>query len=167
MFLLGVRLYNIISEIPHFPSELPLSISSLNGGGGWSILFFPSAAHTSNVCCIEHSDWVAVAFVILGSSPSRNHITTLSSWRAGIATKNKIHYNNIQETKPENPCQRPPSYLILVPYSIFQKLKQSGMLQCIVYVRCYKVCIISLDLEMLQILSLKALWKVIDVFPQD
>lgn len=68
----------------------------------------PLCSHTSSLCCFEHSDWVAFAFVILGSSPSRNHITTLSSGRAGIATRNRIHYNNIQQTKPENSCQRPP-----------------------------------------------------------
>lgn len=68
----------------------------------------PLCSHTSSVCCFEHSEWVTFAFVILGSSPSRNHITTLSSGRAGIATKNRIHYNNIQQTKPENSGQRPP-----------------------------------------------------------
>lgn len=74
-----------------------------------------SATHPPHVCCFERPDWVAVAFVILGWGPSRNHITTL---RAGIATKNRIHYHNIQQTKPESSCQRPPWYPVLVPYSV-------------------------------------------------
>lgn len=108
MLLLGVRLWSIISEMLPVPSDLPLSVSPLSSGGGWSILCFSFAAHTSNVCCFEHSDWVAVTFVVLGLNPSRNHITTLSSWRAEIATKNRIHYNNIQQTKTESFCLRPP-----------------------------------------------------------
>lgn len=98
------------------------------------------------VCCFEqlNSDWVAVAFVILGSRPSRNHITTLSSGRAGTATKSRIHSNNIQQTKPKNSCQRPPWYPILVPIPSFKHFEQSGHYS-VAYPPCCKVCIVRLS----------------------
>lgn len=68
--LLGVRLHNIIFEMPPFPSELPPSIFP------WTFMeadTFPSSFCCThfNVCCFEqlNSNWVAVAFVILGSRP--------------------------------------------------------------------------------------------------
>lgn len=138
--LLGVRFYSIISEMPPFPSELPPSISP------WTVMeadTFPSSfcCIHFNVCCFEqlNSDWVAVAFVILGSRPLEIILLWVQGGRGQLL---RTEYSIITFSKARNFLPE----AILVPYTcpklLIQTLWKNWVPQGILYMPYYMVCTI-------------------------